>query len=383
MGQQGVHSCWDLAVNLGFDGNDHTKIFNAAKGMPCAQSNPKVEDTMTYPCFQTALISLSSETKMSESSEQHHPGAKEIHVDTLEDIPEATAGISFLEKTEITHLHKRTNKSETATKEAPSHSGHSLVDKLKQEFHRYFDHHTDQEKEQGGISLVEVSSKKTAMEQWRDQIQAQERLNQEQMLKNAQHQNQQQEAQTQAAAALELEQYNQANYAANLQNNNGAVLEGLSSSSWGQQNAGVFLHKKHKKHHSDVLLPVTPDPALVQQSLRVKDDMSEAHQHESALDNAIMKAAIKGQLDHKTSTDLLENIGNTYGKSYSELLEEEQALQKKQVLKAEEQVAAQAAELNAEAKEHEREALMTQQAQQNAVAQAGVELYQQAREASE
>jgi len=363
MVSQGVSNCWDLAVNLGFKGEEHTKIFNSARNAPCAQSNPQLTDTMTYPCFQTAMLSLS-----------------EKQTEKIDAVPQA-AGFSFLEKTE--HFHKNTHKAATsvstnATKKY-EHPGHGLMDTLKREVKRFLGDHEDSVV--GEQSLLQLGAKKTAMETWREQIATQEKLNQQQMIKNAQHQNQQQQAQTEAAAALEMQQSKQANYAANLQNNNGAVLEGLGAMSWGQQSAGVTLHKKHHhKKNNDVLIPIHQDKALLEEDERLKSELESTHQSENSIQQAIIKAGKKGQLNGETSDSLIESIGHAYGKSYTELLQDEQDVQKQQVLNAEEQVAAQASALREQAREQEEKALAMQKEQQDAVARATISNMYQASE---
>jgi len=51
MQEQGVSTCWDLAVTLGMDGNDHVDIMNMAHSIACASSNPQPTDPMSYPCY--------------------------------------------------------------------------------------------------------------------------------------------------------------------------------------------------------------------------------------------------------------------------------------------------------------------------------------------
>jgi len=60
MAEHGVSTCWDFAVSLGMDGNDHVDIMNMAHSVPCASSNPQPSDPMSYPCYQPMFLERAS-----------------------------------------------------------------------------------------------------------------------------------------------------------------------------------------------------------------------------------------------------------------------------------------------------------------------------------
>jgi len=52
MSAQDVSGCWDLAVQIGMQGEDHETIINQRNGVKCQDSNPQPGDIMAYPCDQ-------------------------------------------------------------------------------------------------------------------------------------------------------------------------------------------------------------------------------------------------------------------------------------------------------------------------------------------
>jgi len=61
MANANVETCWDLAEKLFNDGNQHTLILNNdQQNIPCAESNPKAENVMVYPCYKQQSSSVTT-----------------------------------------------------------------------------------------------------------------------------------------------------------------------------------------------------------------------------------------------------------------------------------------------------------------------------------
>jgi len=56
MGFYKVSSCFDFAVHVGMQGDDHIKIINEDNKLPCQDSSPQPDDGMLYPCTQEEAI---------------------------------------------------------------------------------------------------------------------------------------------------------------------------------------------------------------------------------------------------------------------------------------------------------------------------------------